>query len=294
MISRRAVKPDLVLSHAVHQAARLRPLPIPVAIYLPGPPNPRYVADLQLADGLISDGWAAKHLPGMIGRPVDDVLKGVDTAAFTPERPESQTGGGGSPSAASCCASRGSCRSRTCRCSSRRLPTCTGTASTRRSCSLGEGPQESVAARAGRGARRLGVRALRRIRAAGGHAGVVPIGRRLRAGVRLRQLAERRARSDGVRPAGRRDRRRAAFATTSSRRSTGCSCRKARDRISRPRLRRYLDNPRVAPRDRRKKPRDRGRDASPGPSAPRACSRCTNAIVGAHGDGRADRVAATA
>jgi len=87
VISRRSVKPDLVLSHAVHQAARLRPLPIPVAIYLPGPPNPRYVSDLQLADGLISDGWAAKHLPGMIGRPVDDVLKGVDTAAFTPSGP---------------------------------------------------------------------------------------------------------------------------------------------------------------------------------------------------------------
>jgi glycosyltransferase involved in cell wall biosynthesis len=88
VISRRAVKPDLVLSHAVHQAARLRPAPIPVAIYLPGPPNLRYVSDLQLAEGLISDGWAAKHLPEMIGRPVDDVLKGVDTAAFTPSGPD--------------------------------------------------------------------------------------------------------------------------------------------------------------------------------------------------------------
>jgi glycosyltransferase involved in cell wall biosynthesis len=87
VISRRAVKPDLVLSHAVHQAARLRPTPIPVAIYLPGPPNLRYVSDLQLADGLISDGWAAKHLPEMIGRPVDDVVKGVDTVAFTPAGP---------------------------------------------------------------------------------------------------------------------------------------------------------------------------------------------------------------
>src|SRR6185369_14719220 len=88
VIAGRAVKPDLVLSHAVHQAARLRPLPIPVAIYLPGPPNPRYIRDLQRADGLISDGWAAKHLPEMIGRPVDDVLKGVDTVAFTPKGPD--------------------------------------------------------------------------------------------------------------------------------------------------------------------------------------------------------------
>jgi len=87
VIAQRKVRPDLVLSHAVHQAARLRELAIPVAIYLPGPPNPRYVGDLQLADGLISDGWAAKHLPEMIGRPVDDVLKGVDTVAFTPDGP---------------------------------------------------------------------------------------------------------------------------------------------------------------------------------------------------------------
>jgi glycosyltransferase involved in cell wall biosynthesis len=88
VIAARRVKPDLVLSHAVHQAARLRPLPIPVAIYLPGPPHPRYIGDLRLADGLISDGWAAKHLPETIGRPVDDVLKGVDTVAFTPKGPD--------------------------------------------------------------------------------------------------------------------------------------------------------------------------------------------------------------
>jgi glycosyltransferase involved in cell wall biosynthesis len=87
VIAGRGEKPDLVLSHAVHQAARLRPSAIPVAIYLPGPPNPRYIGDLQMAEGLISDGWAAKHLPAMLGRPVDDVLKGVDTAAFTPSGP---------------------------------------------------------------------------------------------------------------------------------------------------------------------------------------------------------------
>jgi glycosyltransferase involved in cell wall biosynthesis len=87
-IAARPVKPDLVLSHAVHQAARLRTLDVPVAIYLPGPPHPRYQADLQQADALISDGWAAKHLPAVIGAPVDDVLKGVDIALFTPEGPD--------------------------------------------------------------------------------------------------------------------------------------------------------------------------------------------------------------
>jgi glycosyltransferase involved in cell wall biosynthesis len=83
-IAARASKPDLVLSHAVHQAARLRTLDIPVAVYLPGPPHPRYTADLRRADALISDGWSAKHLPTVLGAPVDDVLKGVDTALFTP------------------------------------------------------------------------------------------------------------------------------------------------------------------------------------------------------------------
>jgi glycosyltransferase involved in cell wall biosynthesis len=59
-----------------------------VAVYLPGPPHPRYIPDLQRADALISDGWAAKQLPGMLGRPVDDVLKGVDVDVFTPEGPD--------------------------------------------------------------------------------------------------------------------------------------------------------------------------------------------------------------
>jgi glycosyltransferase involved in cell wall biosynthesis len=86
-IAARKTKPDLVLSHAVHQAARLKTIDVPVAVYLPGPPHPRYTADLKRADALISDGWAAKHLPAIIGAPVDDVLKGVDTALFTPEGP---------------------------------------------------------------------------------------------------------------------------------------------------------------------------------------------------------------
>jgi phosphatidylinositol alpha-1,6-mannosyltransferase len=82
------MKPDLVLSHAVHQAARLRTFDVPVAIYLPGPPHARYIADLRQADALISDGWAAKHLPAVVGAPVDDVVKGVDTALFTPDGPD--------------------------------------------------------------------------------------------------------------------------------------------------------------------------------------------------------------
>ncbi len=84
-IAGRPQQPDLVLAHALHQAPRLAPGNYPVAVYLPGPPHTRYIPDLQRADALISDGWAAKQLPAMIGRPVDDVLKGVDVETFTPE-----------------------------------------------------------------------------------------------------------------------------------------------------------------------------------------------------------------
>ena len=84
-IAARRQPPDLVLAHALHQAPRLAPPDYPIAVYLPGPPHARYVADLQRADGLISDGWAAKQLPAMIGRPVYDVLKGVDVDTFTPD-----------------------------------------------------------------------------------------------------------------------------------------------------------------------------------------------------------------
>jgi glycosyltransferase involved in cell wall biosynthesis len=80
-------QPDLVLAHALHQAPRLSPGSWPVAVYLPGPPHARYVADLRKADALISDGWAAQQLPAMIGRPVDNVTKGVDVDVFTPEGP---------------------------------------------------------------------------------------------------------------------------------------------------------------------------------------------------------------
>jgi glycosyltransferase involved in cell wall biosynthesis len=86
-IAARREKPDLVLAHAVHQATRLRTVDVPVAVYLPGPPHARYAHDLRSADGLISDGYTAKELPGLLGVPVDDVLKGVDTKLFAPEGP---------------------------------------------------------------------------------------------------------------------------------------------------------------------------------------------------------------
>lgn len=79
--------PDLVLSHAVYQAPRLAPGGFPVAVYLPGAPHRRYIEDLRRADALIADGWAARELPAMIGRPVTDVPKGVDVDAFTPDGP---------------------------------------------------------------------------------------------------------------------------------------------------------------------------------------------------------------
>lgn len=78
-------QPDLVLAHALHQAPRFSTGAWPVAVYLPGAPHPRYIADLQKADALIADGWAARALPAMIGRPVDNVTKGVDIHTFTPE-----------------------------------------------------------------------------------------------------------------------------------------------------------------------------------------------------------------
>jgi len=79
--------PDLVLAHALHQALRFPSGAWPVAVYLPGPPHRRYLADLRKADALISDGYAAATLPALVGRPVDNVTKGVDTQVFTPEGP---------------------------------------------------------------------------------------------------------------------------------------------------------------------------------------------------------------
>jgi glycosyltransferase involved in cell wall biosynthesis len=78
-------RPDIVHAHALHQAARLRTIDVPVAINLPGEPNPRYHDDLRNADVLLSDGWGARRLPSILGRPVENITKGVDSMLFTPE-----------------------------------------------------------------------------------------------------------------------------------------------------------------------------------------------------------------
>src|SRR6202008_3266367 len=80
-------QPDLVHAHALYQAARMRIGEMPVVINLPGEPNPRYAADLQEADALIADGWAAEPLPASLGRSVERVQKGVDAEHFRPEGP---------------------------------------------------------------------------------------------------------------------------------------------------------------------------------------------------------------
>ena len=80
-------QPDVVHAHALYQAARLRRGGIPTVINLPGEPNARYAGDLQLADALVADGWAATHLPSLLGRTVEHVPKGVDTELFTPDGP---------------------------------------------------------------------------------------------------------------------------------------------------------------------------------------------------------------
>ena len=82
-----ARRPDVVHSHALYQAARLRVGAIPVVINLPGPPNPRYTADLREADALVADGWAAANLPVALGTPVERLPKGVDGDRFRPDGP---------------------------------------------------------------------------------------------------------------------------------------------------------------------------------------------------------------
>ncbi len=85
--SRRS-KPDIVHAHALHQAARLKTIDVPVAINLPGQPHSRYIGDLQKADVLLSDGWGARRLPAILGRPVENITKGVDAELFTPDGPD--------------------------------------------------------------------------------------------------------------------------------------------------------------------------------------------------------------
>jgi len=80
-------RPDIVHAHALTAAARVRTMPIPTAINLPGMADPRDVADLRLADAIIADGFAAEHLPNALGRPVEHVPKGVDVDTFRPDGP---------------------------------------------------------------------------------------------------------------------------------------------------------------------------------------------------------------
>jgi glycosyltransferase involved in cell wall biosynthesis len=84
-IARSPTPPDVVHAHALYQAARLRRGSIPTIVNLPGLPNRRYFDDLQLADALVADGWAAEHLPSLLGRSVEHVPKGVDTEMFGPD-----------------------------------------------------------------------------------------------------------------------------------------------------------------------------------------------------------------
>jgi glycosyltransferase involved in cell wall biosynthesis len=80
-------RPDVVHAHALTAAARVRSLPIPTIINLPGMADPRDIAELQLADSIVADGWAAEHLPAALGRAVEHVPKGVDVEAFRPDGP---------------------------------------------------------------------------------------------------------------------------------------------------------------------------------------------------------------
>ena len=80
-------QPEVVHAHALHQAARMRVGGIPVVINLPGAPNARYAEDLQRADALVADGWAAEHLPAALGRRVERVPKGVDAERFRADGP---------------------------------------------------------------------------------------------------------------------------------------------------------------------------------------------------------------
>ena len=86
-IAARPVPPDIVHAHALYQAASVRPSNIPVVINFPGEPHARYLPDIRQADALVADGWAASHLPAIIGRPVHAVPKGVDAELFRPAGP---------------------------------------------------------------------------------------------------------------------------------------------------------------------------------------------------------------
>jgi len=84
-IAARPLQPDVVHAHALYQTARLRRGGAAVVLNFPGEPNPRYAADIAMADGLIADGWAAAELPAKLGHPVHAVPKGVDSNRFQPD-----------------------------------------------------------------------------------------------------------------------------------------------------------------------------------------------------------------
>ena len=179
---------------------------IPVVINLPGAPNPRYTADLQQADALVADGWAAEHLPATLGRPVERCRRASMPSGSVPTgRPARRRSARGQ-------ARRD--RGRAARPDQERAAAARRHGAGPRTASrtshlvvVGEGPEAG---------------ALKRARGRAGHrrtrvtfAGyvpqhetprVLPRRRRVRAVVRFRQLAERRARGDGLRPAGRRHR----------------------------------------------------------------------------------------
>lgn len=83
-IAARSARPDIVHAHALYQAASVRPVNIPVVINFPGEPHPSYLPEIRQADALVADGWAAEHLPAIIGKPVHAVPKGVDAELFRP------------------------------------------------------------------------------------------------------------------------------------------------------------------------------------------------------------------
>lgn len=80
----RPTPPDIVHAHALYQAASVNPSNIPVVINFPGEPHPSYIPDIRKADALVADGWAAAHLPAILGKPVHAVPKGVDAELFRP------------------------------------------------------------------------------------------------------------------------------------------------------------------------------------------------------------------
>ena len=232
----RPAAPDVVHAHALHQAARLRRGVAGRGHESAGRAESALHRRHREADALVADGWAAAR----VARPARPPGARRCRRAWMP----SASG----PTARSCArelgldrqarrarASAGSCRSRTCAL----LIEAMAHASRERDADahlliVGEGPE---LARLEARVERLGIADCVTFAGyvpAGRTRPVLPIGRRVRALVRFRQLAERRARSDGLRPAGGRDRCRR---RRELRRpiAAASSCRRAMQRRSRAR-----------------------------------------------------------